>query len=99
MFYICSHYTVGLDYNAINQILFFPPGATPGMEECFTFLPVDDLFIEMVENIVIQAMSDNPDVVFSQPRNEASINILDNDCEYCGSVDNMYALYWKERKY
>lgn len=70
---------MGSDFDAISERLSFQVGAKPGIndQECFPFQPRRDGDIEDVENVVVMASSDDPEVLYFEERDTASINILD----------------------
>lgn len=72
--------TVGSDYDAISEALTFQPGASPGVNdtECFYFLPTDDMLIEDIEDINLNATSADPHPLFAHGDNTAIIYIHDD---------------------
>ena len=78
---VFTPFTVPDDFNAINQVLSFPPGTVPSSaaaQQCFFFSPTPDQCIEDQEDIVVQLSPIDLDLQFVSG-NQAGIYINDDD--------------------
>lgn len=72
-------FSVGSDYDAINEDLTFQPGASPGVNdtECFHFTPTVDTLDEGTEDVNLIATSTDPELNFTEGGDMAIIFIHD----------------------
>ena len=70
-----------MDYIGVSVDLVFPTGSEQGTQRSFNISIIDDQLVERDETILLQASTDEPGEVPSQPpdQDQATVVIQDND--------------------
>ena len=84
-----------MDYTGESVDVVFPAGSSQGTQVSFDISIIDDQLVEGDETILLQASTDEPGEVPSQPpgRDRATVVILDNDGRKFRIYKDLYQLH------